>query len=69
MDNPYKAKTQMNSKMTTTERRELEAIEKRQAKEMRNFWVRVMNRQGFTNTAIAKEMKISESTVRYSLTP
>lgn len=61
MRDPYKKAT---NNLTVSEQRELKQIEKWASIEFRNFWIRVFKRQGWTNVAIAKEMEITESTVR-----
>lgn len=59
--NPY---DKIYKNLTDSERRELSSIEKRTDRMFRNFWIKAMKRQGWTNTAIAEEWKITESTVR-----
>lgn len=50
--------------LTEAESREYKWLEKETDRIWRNFWVRILNRRGYTIVAIAEAVKISESTVR-----
>ena len=58
-----KAKERFN----TAEMRAWHALDKQTSRMWRNFWIRVIHRQGYTNAEIAKEFEIGESTVRMVL--
>lgn len=62
--NPY---DKIYANLTTSEHRELKSIEKQADRMFRNFWIKAMKRQGWTNVAIAEEWNITESTVRVIL--
>lgn len=57
-------KTKGRIKLTAAEERKLNSIERENYRIYRNFWIQVMKNHGFTNVNIAKEMGITESTVR-----
>lgn len=59
--------TEARQNLTTSEDREREKIIKDESRRWRNFWIRVLKRQGYSNVEIAKDFEISESTVRVSL--
>lgn len=50
--------------LTTTEMRKHGALDKRVSKMWRDFWIGVAHRKGYSNVAIARELEISEATVR-----
>lgn len=54
-------------KYTAAQWREFNAIEKENSRRWRNFHVRVLKSQGYSNVQIAKDLEISESTVRVIL--
>lgn len=56
--------TEAKQKLTPSENRERDRIMKEESRIWRNFWIRVLKRQGYSNVAIAEDFEISEATVR-----
>lgn len=54
----------LNQTLTVPERRTQMLLQKRTSRMWRNFWISVMKTRGYSNVQIAKEMGLTESTVR-----
>jgi DNA-binding NarL/FixJ family response regulator len=50
--------------LTISEARERAHIEVNVSRTWRNYWIKVLKRQGYSNSEIAKDFEISEATVR-----
>lgn len=61
MRSPYQ---RMVPGLSVSERRQLDTIEKECSRRFRDFWIVAMKRRGWTNVKIAKEIELSEGTVR-----
>lgn len=54
----------LETPLTPEEIREKKKLEQWTNRTWRRFWARVLKARGYSNAAIAKELEISESTVR-----
>lgn len=59
----------LKQSLTVPERRQHALLQKETSRMWRNFWIDVARNHGYSNTQIAKEFEISESTVRSVLKP
>lgn len=61
MRDPFQYKT---DDLTLAESREHKQLQMQTDRIWRDFWIRVFKRKGYSNVEIAKEMELSESSVR-----
>lgn len=57
----------LNQHLTIADRREKDHLQKETSRVWRNFWIRIAHKHGYSNTEIAYQMDLAESTVRYIL--
>lgn len=61
---PSKMVKELKKKMTMSEKREFDVLDRTTSRMWRNFWIGVARGQGYSYVEIAQEFDITESTVR-----
>lgn len=61
---PAQSIKKVQSKLTESQQRDFEILKEHTNRLWRNFWIKVMKTQGYSNVEIAKEFGLSEGTIR-----